>query len=93
MLTNQSSPETFYSRFVHVATNTAKDIQEFSNLIKGDRSQEVLKKAKKSRDEHPEGIRGWMVNEHPDWLEIKSEDVILDPVVGNEITSAKKEIV
>lgn len=80
MLTTQSSPEILYLQFLHVATNTAKDIQDFTNLIEGDRSQEVLKKAKRSRAEHPEGIRGWMVTEHPDWLEVKSEDVTLDPV-------------
>lgn len=93
MLTTQSSPVTFYSQFVNVATKTAKDIQDFKNLVEGDRSQEMLKKAKRSRAENPEGIRGWMVTEHPDWLEVKSEDVTLDPVAGNETTSARSEAV
>lgn len=93
MLTTRSSPVNLYSQFVNVAAKIAKDIQDFKNLIEGDRSQEVLKKAKRSRAEHPEGISGWMVNEHPDWLEVKSEDATLDPVAGNVTTSATSEVV
>lgn len=93
MLTAQSSPVTFYSQFVQVASKTAKEIQDFTTMIEGDRSQEVLKKAKRSRAENPEGIRNWLVTEHPDWLEVKSEDVTLDPATGNETASITSEAV
>lgn len=93
MLTAQSSPVTFYSQFLQAATKTAKEIQDFTTMIEGDRSQEVLKKAKRRRSENPEGIRGWLVNEHPDWLEVKSEDETLDPVAGNAATSTMSEAI
>ena len=93
MFTVQSSPVTFYSQFVQIATKTAKEIQDFTHMIESDRSQEVLNKAKRSRAENPEGIKGWLVNEHPDWLEVKSEDVTLDPMTGDETTSATVETV
>lgn len=93
MFTVQSSPVTFYSQFFHSATKTAKEIKDFTEMIESDRSQEVFKKAKRSRAENPEGIRGWLVNEHPDWLEVKSEDVTVDLMTGNETTSAAVETV
>lgn len=91
LLTAQSSPVNFYSQFACVATDTAKHIQDFKNLVEGNRSQEVLKKAKTSRAEHPEGIKAWMINEHPDWSEVKSEDATLDSLAGNENTTATSE--
>lgn len=93
MLMAQSSPVTFYSQFLQVATKTAKEIQDFTTMIEGDRSQEVLKKAKRRRSENPEGIRGWLVTEHPDWLEMKFEDMTLDPGTANENTSMMSEAI
>ena len=93
MLTAQSSPVTFYSQFLQVATKTAKEIQDFTTMIEGDQSQEVLKKAKRSRSENPEGIRGWLVTEHPDWLEVKSEDVTQDTGTEHEHTSIRSEAI
>lgn len=91
LLVKQSSPESLYSQFSQVATNAVKDVQDFTELIEGDRSQEILKKAKSSRAEKPDGIRGWMVTEHPDWLEVKTEEMALDPVAPHENASLKGE--
>ena len=43
--------------------------------MENSQSQEVLQRAKDSRAAEPDGIRPWMVNEHPDWLEVRSLDV------------------
>ena len=80
LLSKQSSPENLYSQFSHIATTTTKDVQDFAKLIEGDRSQEILKKTKESRAEKPERMKGWMAIEHPDWLEIKTEEATLDAV-------------
>ena len=40
--------------------------------MENSQSQEVLQRAKDSRAAEPDGIRPWIVNEHPDWLEVRS---------------------
>ncbi len=91
MLIKQSSPESLYSQFSQVATDTTNDIQEFVKLIEGDRSQEILNKARSSRVENAQGIRGWMATDRPDWLELQNEDMHLDPVVGQETGPPKAD--
>ena len=91
LIIRQSSPENLYSQFSQVATNSVQELQNFTKLIEGDRSQEVLKKARSSRAENPDGIRGWKVTEHPDWLEVKTEEMARHPVAPFENTSVKGE--
>lgn len=75
MIKKQPSPQTFYTQFAQVAIDTVNNIQDFVKYIGSDRSQEVLNRARISRAENPQGIRGWRVTEHPDWLEVKREDI------------------
>lgn len=89
LLIAQSSPETLYAQFSHVAMTASNDVQEFAKLVECHQSQEILTKANGSRAENSEGIKGWMVTEHPDWLEMKSRLTHLDPAGQPENTPAK----
>ena len=57
------------------ALDTGKEIRHLADLMENSQSQEVLQRAKDSMAAEPDGIRPWMVNEHPDWLEVRSLDV------------------
>jgi hypothetical protein len=82
ILKRQPSPRSLYTQFVQAVNETAKNIQDFAKYMGSDRSQEVLNRARISRAENPQGIRGWRVTEHPDWLEVRHEDIPPDNVAG-----------
>lgn len=45
----------------------------------------MLEKAKESRAKKPDGISPWLVTEHPDWLDVKKEDISDDvDIAGTE---------
>ena len=62
-------------RYSQNALDTGKEIRNLADLMENSQSQEVLQRAKDSRAAEPDGIRPWMVNEHPDWLEVRTLDV------------------
>ena len=67
----QSSPEALYKNFSETATNSAKDIKAFTALMEDSRSKSILNRAKESRRENVEGLNGWVVTDHHDWLAVK----------------------
>lgn len=85
MLLEQSSPEEFFSSFSLSTMNAAKSLNRFASCMEDKRSQEVLKKAKESRTKSTEGITGWLVTEHEDWLEVHSEDLHEDIAAEEEV--------
>lgn len=72
LLAHHASPEDLYSNYSTCTLETAKAIKSLTKFMQEPNSQETLKKAKSSRAAQPEGIRPWMVTEHPDWLEVRN---------------------
>ena len=79
------------------ATYAAKKITSFVSFIGEDQSREVLDRAKESRAENKDGIKGWMVTQHADWLDHPSQeqekgmDFIEFGVGENGVMSTKTE--
>ena len=43
-------------------------------MMGDERSKEVLEHAKQSKEGDEEGIEGWRITEHGDWLDVKKEE-------------------
>ncbi|KAL2048668.1 hypothetical protein N7G274_000580 [Stereocaulon virgatum] len=84
VLVDPSSPEQLYSHFSQAAMGAANDIKEFGHLMDQKKSKEVLEKAKESRAKDAEGITGWIVSAHGDWLDMKKEEDSDDPEIDGE---------
>jgi hypothetical protein len=74
VLVDPLSPEQLHSHFSQAAMGAANDIKEFGHLMDQKKSKEVLEKAKESRAKDAEGITGWIVSAHGDWLDVKKEE-------------------
>lgn len=60
--------------FSQAATETVKDLKDFTRILESERTRELLGSAKESRTGNPESIAGWMATEHEDWLDLRRED-------------------
>ena len=69
MHVEQPSPETLYTDVSQSAKKSIASIQSFAILVKDSKSQEILVKANGSRMRNKEGITGWLVTQHPNWLD------------------------
>ena len=74
VLLDPPSPDQLHSNFAQAANGAAQAIKHFSQLLEDSRTREVMENAKQSRKENSEGIIGWQVKEHEDWLDVKQED-------------------
>ena len=74
VLVDPSSPDQLHSNFSQAANGAAQAIKHFTQLVEDSRTREVMAEARKSRTRNGEGIAGWKVTEHDDWLDIKQED-------------------
>lgn len=74
VLLDPPSPDQLHSNFSQAANGAAQAIKQFTQLVEDSRTKEVMEKAKESRAENSEGITGWQVAEHEDWLDVKQED-------------------
>ena len=74
VLLDPPSPDQLHSNFAQAANGAAQAIKQFSQLLEDSRTKEVMENAKQSRKENSEGIIGWQVTEHGDWLDAKQED-------------------
>ena len=74
VLLDPPSPDQLHSNFAQAANGAAQAIKHFSQLLEDSRTKEVMENAKQSRKEDSEGIIGWQVAEHEDWLDVKQED-------------------
>ena len=74
VLLDPPSPDQLHSNFAQAANGAAQAIKHFSQLVEDSRTKEVMENAKQSRRENSEGIIGWQVTEHEDWLDVKQED-------------------
>lgn len=71
LATSTLEPAEFYAQFAYAATAAGKDIKEFMHMMSDNRAKEIFEQINKSREADGEGIDGWRVTEHEDWLDIK----------------------
>ncbi|MCJ1401542.1 hypothetical protein MMC11_004758 [Xylographa trunciseda] len=74
MHVEHASPQAFYTDMSQTAMKSITSIQSFSSLIKDSKSQGILIKANESRTKNDQGITGWLVTQHPDWLDRAVQD-------------------
>ncbi|KAL8943989.1 MAG: hypothetical protein Q9216_000698 [Gyalolechia sp. 2 TL-2023] len=74
MLVHQPSPGDLYAIFASNVTTIRSDVKDFANVFRGGKCQEILAKARESRTQCNEDIRGWRVTEHEDWLDVHHVD-------------------
>ena len=74
VLVDPTSPDQLHSNFSEAANGAAQAIKNFTQLVEDSKTKEVMEKAKESRMNNGEGIIGWKVTEHEDWLNVKPED-------------------
>ncbi len=74
VLVDPPSPDQLHSNFSQAANGAAQAIKNFTQLVEDSRTREVIEKAKESRTKNGEGITGWKVTEHEDWLDVNQGD-------------------
>ena len=74
VLVQPLSPGQMHSKFSQATNAAAQAIKHFTQLVEDDKTKEVMEKARQSRMENGEGITGWQVTEHEDWLDAKKVD-------------------
>ena len=88
VLVDSSAPDHLHSNFSRAANGAAQDIQNFTQLVEDGKTKKVLEKAKQSMEKNGEGITGWKVTEHEDWLDVKgdgNDDVDEDEEITAEV--------
>ena len=86
VLVDPPSPDQLHSNFSQAANSAAQAVQRFTHVVEDSRIREVMEKAKESRTKNGEGITGWKVTDHEDWLDVKHED-------GNEDADKEGETI
>lgn len=74
VLVDPTSPDQLHSNFSRAANGAAQDIKHFTQLMDDSKTKEVMEKAKQSWMNNGEGITGWKVTEHEDWLNVRQEE-------------------
>lgn len=74
VLLDPTSPDQLHSNFSQAANGAAQGIKHFTQLVEDSKTKEVMETAKESRMNNSEGITGWKVTEHEDWLDVKRDD-------------------
>lgn len=83
-----TTPEDLYSVFSQKATVTGKEIRAFTDAYNDPAYREYLEMAKKSKTSDADGIRPWLISEHPDWMEVKKEEVEEEMGMKSSISGA-----
>ena len=74
VLLHSVSPDQLHSNFSQAANAAAEAIKRFTQIVEDGKTREIIEKARERRTENSEGITGWQVAEHEDWLDVKQED-------------------
>ena len=74
VLIDSTSPDQLHSSFSQAANGAAQAIKHFTQLVDDSKTKEVMEKARQSRMNNGEGITGWKVTEHQDWLNVRQEE-------------------
>ena len=67
--TEHSTPGGLYAEVSRAATDAVGDIKDFVQHMREPKSQEILRKAKDTKGKDGGAIMGWLVTQHPKWLE------------------------
>ena len=86
------SPEALYIDISQSAMRSIARIQSFTSLVKDPKSQEVFARANESRTKNEEGIAGWLVTQHPDWLDRAVEDGVKEMKIDEDQTNDESHI-
>lgn len=62
---------------MQTAIKAVKDLNDFAKILESEKTRDLLELAKKNRAENPEGITGWMVTQHEDWLDVQGEGPLI----------------
>ena len=60
------------------------------HMMRDERAKEVFEQVKKSREADGEGIEGWRVTEHEDWLDVKTEVKVEE--LGSDIEEPEQTV-
>ena len=74
VLLDPPSPDQLHSNFSQAANGAAQAIKNFSQLVEDSRTKAVMENAKERRKQNGEGIIGWQVADHENWLDVKQEE-------------------
>jgi len=74
VLVDPPGPEQLHLHFAQAARAAASDIKNFAQIVDDPRSKEALQQAKESKSKNAADIPNWLVTEHEDWLDGKSEN-------------------
>ena len=69
MQIERASPELVYADFGKAAHGAARNVREFAALTRDPQSQEVQTRVQQSEEQSRDGIEGWLVSQHPNWLQ------------------------
>ncbi|MCJ1383402.1 hypothetical protein MMC17_006516 [Xylographa soralifera] len=86
------SPEALYLDISQTAIKSIERIQSFTSLVKDSRSQEVFVRVNESRTKNEDGITGWLVTQHPDWLDRAIEDGVKELNIDEDQTNDESRI-
>src|SRR6186713_1841860 len=65
----QPTPEALYIGISKAAAGAVRNVKEFTALMRDAKSQEILAKSRESNDSDTDGVVGWLVSQHADWLD------------------------
>ncbi|MCJ1486524.1 hypothetical protein MMC06_006701 [Schaereria dolodes] len=74
--THQATPEDLYTSLSRSASTAVNNVRSFKKIIQDPQNQALFIKAKERRILDQEGIRGWSVTQHEDWLDRSVEDSV-----------------
>ena len=69
MHADHPSPETVYDELSKAATGAVDHIHRFSELLRDERSQDILYHARETWSRKGDGVMNWLVSHHADWLD------------------------
>ncbi|KAF7549118.1 hypothetical protein G7Z17_g6601 [Cylindrodendrum hubeiense] len=73
LIQKQPSPDIMFAAFMKAVNDAQANVNEFTELMRDDISQDVFAQADKSREEKPMGITPWRHRDHPDWFRMDSK--------------------
>ena len=91
VLLHPVSPDQLHSNFSQAASGAAEAIKHFTHMVEDSKTREIIEKARERRTENSEGITGWQVAEHEDWLDVKQEGDNEDIDKDAEVTADASE--
>ena len=61
--------EELYREYARAINRAVDDVRSFTAVLQSDETRSIFDRAAASRRERPDGIRPWLVTDHPDWTD------------------------